>query len=283
MNLYFPTHNFWFLKKMDGWRGLNWPDKKWNLFCITGVIMFFVVHKKDVVDFLIINCHPKNSKKVEGFWFSFRPAYSNIFTYFYEKVWWGTENNHLQRFRLSLKIFSIQFRILPVFKRVIVADNNYNAFISIEKTFVRFLIWPKIQEWMQGFWRTALQSVIFLHNFKNGIRPRGPRWFFRNCATFMKQAGKRILKSKPYLRFKNSKRTSKCQVFSSTVPEWGKNFPNFCRIFLVAGKLHSGEKCKRGPFRSFWTSILLQNRKKLKGDPLETLKVFAKKRLTKSK
>ena len=62
-----------------------------------------------------------------------------------------------------------------------------------------------------------------------------------------------------YLRLQNSKRTSKCKVFSSTVPAWGKNFSKF----LVSGKSHSAEKCKRGAFGSFWTSILLQNRKKM--------------------
>ena len=47
-------------------------------------------------------------------------------------------------------------------------------------------------------------------------------------------------KSAPYLRLKNSKRISKCQVFSSTEPAWGKIlknpiFLNFFRIFLVSG------------------------------------------------
>ena len=39
-------------------------------------------------------------------------------------------------------------------------------------------------------------------------------------------------KSATYLRLKNSKKTSKCQVLSSTVPEWGKKFPIFFEIFL---------------------------------------------------
>ena len=76
-------------------------------------------------------------------------------------------------------------------------------------------------------------------------------------------------KSAPPLRLKNSKRTSKCQVLSSTVPELEKN-PNFFRNFFeVSGKSHSAEKCKRGAFGIF--------EKKLKGDPLETLQKFAKK------
>ena len=69
-------------------------------------------------------------------------------------------------------------------------------------------------------------------------------------------------KSAPYLRLKNNKRTSKCQVFSSTVPVWGKiekKFPIFLKIFLVSRKSHSAKTCKMGPFGSFLTSILLQN------------------------
>ena len=90
------------------------------------------------------------------------------------------------------------------------------------------------------------------------------------------------IKSAPYLRLKNSKRISKCQVFFSTVPAWGKNLGYFFRIFLetffeVSGKSHSAEKCKNGAFGSFWTSIVLQNRKKLKCDPLETLNFLRKK------
>ena len=56
-------------------------------------------------------------------------------------------------------------------------------------------------------------------------------------------------KSAPYLRLKNSKRTSMCQLFSSTVPAWGKieknseYFLNFFSTFLVSGKIHSAEKC----------------------------------------
>ena len=75
-----------------------------------------------------------------------------------------------------------------------------------------------------------------------------------------------------------------CQVFSSTVPARGKNwkkfpifFEFFSEIFLVSGKSYSAEKCKRESFGSFWTSIFLQIREKMKGDPLETFKKFAKK------
>ena len=78
-------------------------------------------------------------------------------------------------------------------------------------------------------------------------------------------------KSAPYLRLKNNKRTSKCQVFSSTVPVWGKIekkirfFFEFFKNFLVSRKSHSAELCKMGPFGSFLTSILLQNRQKNEG------------------
>ena len=77
-------------------------------------------------------------------------------------------------------------------------------------------------------------------------------------------------KSAPYLRLKSSKRTSKRTLFYST--GMGKRFPFFSNFFKVSGKSHSAKKVKEGPFGIFRTSILLQNRKQLKGDPLETLK-----------
>ena len=36
---------------------------------------------------------------------------------------------------------------------------------------------------------------------------------------------------------------------------------------MVSRKSHSAETCKMGPFGSFLTSILLQNRQKMKGGP----------------
>ena len=93
-------------------------------------------------------------------------------------------------------------------------------------------------------------------------------------------------KSAPYLRLKNNKRTSKCQVFSSTVPVWGKiekKIPIFFeifKIFLVSRKSHSAKTCKMGPFGSFLTSILLQNRQKMKGGPFGDI---CEKSLTKPK
>ena len=88
-------------------------------------------------------------------------------------------------------------------------------------------------------------------------------------------------KSAPYLRLKNSKRTSKCQVLSSTVPK--KISKSFLNFFEVSGKSHCTEKCKRGPFGCFSTSILLQNRKKMKGGLFGDLKKIEKKSLTKPK
>ena len=60
-------------------------------------------------------------------------------------------------------------------------------------------------------------------------------------------------KSAPYLRLKSSKRTSKCHIFSSTVPEWGEKFSNFFENFFeVSGRSHSANKCKReGPLGFF--------------------------------
>ena len=55
----------------------------------------------------------------------------------------------------------------------------------------------------------------------------------QNKSTFFKTSRERP-KSAPYLRLKNNKSTSKCQVFSSTVPVWGKIEKNsdFFEIFL---------------------------------------------------
>ena len=58
---------------------------------------------------------------------------------------------------------------------------------------------------------------------------------------------------------------------------WKKNrfFFEMLKKILVSRKSHSAETCKMGPFASFLTSILLQNRqKKWRVDPLE---IFAKK------
>ena len=56
-------------------------------------------------------------------------------------------------------------------------------------------------------------------------------------------------KSAPYLRLKNSKRTSKCQVLSSTVPK--KISKKFLNFFEVSVKSHCTEKCTRGPLAVF--------------------------------
>ena len=45
-------------------------------------------------------------------------------------------------------------------------------------------------------------------------------------------------------------------------------FEIFFDFFLVYGKSQSHEKCKRGAFGSFRTSILLQNREKNEGETL---------------
>ena len=84
-------------------------------------------------------------------------------------------------------------------------------------------------------------------------------------------------KSAPALRLKNSKRTSKCQVLSSTVPELEKNPKFFRNFFEVSGKSHSAKKCKRGAFGIFRTSILLQNRKKIEGGPFGDITKICKK------
>ena len=68
-------------------------------------------------------------------------------------------------------------------------------------------------------------------------------------------------KSAPYLRLKKSKRTSICQSIGELgTLLWKKNFGK---------KSHNVEENgKGGPFGGLSTSILSQNIKKLKGDPL---------------
>ena len=90
-------------------------------------------------------------------------------------------------------------------------------------------------------------------------------------------------KSAPYPRLKNSKKTSKCQVFSFTVLENRKFFEKFFfrKNYILkkmdrvarrgplarapgALKSHNAEKLKGGTLWGFSTSILSQNMKKLK-------------------
>ena len=66
-------------------------------------------------------------------------------------------------------------------------------------------------------------------------------------------------KSAPYLRLKKAKGLQSVKVFSFTVPEKPKSWTELARPF------------------EFLTSIKLQNIKKLKGDPLKTLRTFRKK------
>ena len=72
-------------------------------------------------------------------------------------------------------------------------------------------------------------------------------------------------KSAPYLRLKNNKRTSKYSLLQYPFEEKLKKNTIFFEIFLVSRKSHSAETCKMGPFGSFLTSILLQNRQKNEG------------------
>ena len=48
-------------------------------------------------------------------------------------------------------------------------------------------------------------------------------------------------------------------------------------IFLVCGKLHSAEKCKRRALWEFLNIHSFANRKKIEGGPLETFKKIAEK------
>ena len=96
-----------------------------------------------------------------------------------------------------------------------------------------------------------------------------------------KETSRERPKSAPYLRLKNSKKTSKCQVLSSTVPK--KISKIFLNFFEVSGKSHCTEKCKRGPLAVFQHPFFCKIGKKMKGGPFGDIKKIAKKSLTKPK
>ena len=85
-------------------------------------------------------------------------------------------------------------------------------------------------------------------------------------------------KSAPYLRLKNSKRTSKCQVFSSTVPEWEKNSKkNFDFFFKSPVRRIVPKNVKGETLWDFLNIHSIQNRKKLRGPFGDIKKICEKK------
>ena len=82
-------------------------------------------------------------------------------------------------------------------------------------------------------------------------------------------------KSATYLRLKNSKRTSKCQVFSFTTPEkffeksqWRKNLKRGTLWdFSTSILSQNSEKIEGGPFGEFFSGKKSQCRKNWKGGP----------------
>ena len=109
---------------------------------------------------------------------------------------------------------------------------------------------------------TRLRLVSPIHNIKHNFKTSRDR-----------------PKSAPYPRLKNSKKTSKCQVFSSTVPAWGKILknPNFFELFWSPVSRIVPKNCKRGPLGGFEHPFLCKIEKKWRVDPLETLKKLRKK------
>ena len=84
--------------------------------------------------------------------------------------------------------------------------------------------------------------------------------------------------SAPYLRLKNSKRT--------TVPALGKNWkkiPFFSKFFWSPVSPTLSKNVKGGPLGFFEHPFFCKIEKKWRGDLLETLKKFAKKNLTRLK
>ena len=69
-------------------------------------------------------------------------------------------------------------------------------------------------------------------------------------------------KSAPYLRLKNSTKTSKCLLLSSTVPEIPKNWTELAR--------------RRDPFGFFYIHSVAKYQNNWRGDPMGILKVFRK-------
>ena len=108
------------------------------------------------------------------------------------------------------------------------------------------------------------------------------RWFYP-VLCYVKQTSWERPKSAPYLRLKNSKRTSKCQIFSSTVPAWGKNWtkiPSFLKIFFRFFFWSSASRIvpknvKGGPLGVFEHPFFCKIEKN-DGDSLETKKVCKK-------
>ena len=72
-----------------------------------------------------------------------------------------------------------------------------------------------------------------------------------------KETSRERPKSAPNLRLKNCLK----KKLKKKIPIFFEIF----KIFLVSRKSHSAETCKMGPFGSFLTSILLQNRQKNEG------------------
>ena len=111
--------------------------------------------------------------------------------------------------------------------------------------------------------KSILNEEHFYINFQSNV---DAKYFhplrFQNGSLNMKNKPK----SAPYPRLKNSKKTSKCQVFSFTVLEnrkfFEKNGPS------GALKSHNAEKLKGGTLWDFPASILSQNSKKIEGGTL---------------
>ena len=134
------------------------------------------------------------------------------------------------------------------------------------------IIWVSVRIGVRGEPKNGTNKIFI---FQNGNICNQDTKHFKNIGTrhemvenpshkIYRRTSRDRPKSAPYLRLKNGKRTSKCQVFSSTAPE---------KIFEKS--LTMAKKLKWGTL-GFSTSILSQ---KLKGDPLGIF--FRKKKLKK--
>ena len=124
------------------------------------------------------------------------------------------------------------------------------------------LAFPKSTLWCKNSVRSCYGAVLLAGNSLGFIATDFPTqlfefnfpWNLLVIKTHFNVKSRERHASAPYLRLKNSKRTSKCQVFFFTVPEAPKSWTELA---------------------SRWLS---QNIKKLDGGPFEVIKNFSKKK-----
>ena len=100
--------------------------------------------------------------------------------------------------------------------------------------------------------------------------------YFRNGMKIQQKTSRERHKSAPYLKLKNSKKTSKCQVFSSKVPEKPKSYPKIPNRFRAISDFNINsvakyQKNERDLLKAKKSKKVAQCRKKLKARTLQSL------------